>query len=137
MKIYEMHQAKGERITVSSLAQAQEVMADFEPFADKFLAEVERATSVEDEPFAFLQRIATRWNANYEVWKAMEADEELQHDLEVLDNKPGSRGSGTAAWSINDAVGHPSAVMLFKSGSSQVHPFTGNSDDTVGSDSEL
>ena len=78
MKIYEMHQAKGERITVSSLAQAQQVMADFEPFADRFLAEVERATSVEDEPFAFLQRIATRWNANYEVWKAMEADEELQ-----------------------------------------------------------
>ena len=78
MKIYEMHQAKGERITVSSLAQAQQVMADFEPFADKFLAEVERATSVEDEPFAFLQRIATRWNANYEVWKVMDADDELK-----------------------------------------------------------
>ena len=78
MKIYEMHLAKGERIPVSSLGEAQRVMADFEPFADKFLAEVERATSVHDESFAFLQRIATRWNANYEVWKVMEADEELQ-----------------------------------------------------------
>lgn len=78
MKIYEMHQAKGERITVSNLAQAKQVMAGFEPFVDRFLAEIDGAKSVEDEQFAFLQRIATRWNANYEVWQAMEADEELQ-----------------------------------------------------------
>lgn len=77
MKTYEMHQAKGERITVSSLAQARKVMADFKPFADKFLVEVNGTTSVEDEPFAFLERIATRWNANHEVMKTMEADEEL------------------------------------------------------------
>lgn len=78
MKTYDMHQANGERITVSSLAQAQQVMANFEPFADKFLAEVDKVTSVEDEPFGLLQRIATRWNANYEIWQAMEADEELR-----------------------------------------------------------
>ena len=53
-------------------------MADFEPFADRFLAEVNKTTSIGDQPFAFLEHLATRWNASYEVWKAMEADEELQ-----------------------------------------------------------
>ena len=78
MKTYKMHQATGEQVTVYSLAQAQQVLAGFEIFADRLLIEVKKATSIDDEAFALLQCVTTRWNANYEVWKAMEADEELQ-----------------------------------------------------------
>jgi len=78
MKTYEMIQANSEKITVSSMEQANRVMAGFEPYADKFLADVGATTSIDDELFAFFQRIAVRWNANYEVWKVMDADDELK-----------------------------------------------------------
>ena len=78
MKIYELQQATGEPVAVSSLAQAREVLAEFELQADRFLAEVESTTSVEDEPFDFWQRVEARWNANLQIWETMEADEDLQ-----------------------------------------------------------
>lgn len=74
MKSYEMIQANGEKITVSSPAEARQVMAGFEPFADRFLAEVETVTSVDAESFAFLQRVADRWNTNHEIFEKIEAE---------------------------------------------------------------
>ena len=77
MRSYEMIQANGEKTVISSTAEARQVMAGFEPFADRFLTEVETVTSVDVESFAFLQRIADRWDTNYNVFKALEANSEL------------------------------------------------------------
>ena len=48
-------------------------MAGFEPFADRFLAEVDTVTSVDAESFAFLQRVADRWNRNHKIFETIEA----------------------------------------------------------------
>lgn len=77
MKSYEMIQANGEKATISSSAEARQVMAGFEPFADRFLADIDSVTSVDAASFAFLQRIADRWDTNCNVLKALEADGEL------------------------------------------------------------
>ncbi|MBD59840.1 MAG: hypothetical protein CL808_06935 [Citromicrobium sp.] len=74
MKSYEMIQANGEKIAVSSTAEARQVMAGFEPFADRFLAEVDTVTSVDAESFAFLQRVADRWNRNHRIFEKIEAE---------------------------------------------------------------
>jgi hypothetical protein len=72
-----MIQANGEKIAVSSIAEARRVMAGFEPFADRFLAEVDTVTSVDAESFAFLQRVGDRWNTNHKIFEEIEAERKL------------------------------------------------------------
>lgn len=77
MKTYNMTEANGAAIGVSSTAEAHQVMAGFEPFANKFLAEIDPVTSVNAELFAFLQRVAVRWDTNCKVLRDIEADDDL------------------------------------------------------------
>lgn len=78
MKTYTLSEGNGTMVPVSSMSDALQVMARFEPYVDKFLGECVSVTSLEAEPFAFIQRVAARWNANCEVLKDMEADGDLK-----------------------------------------------------------